>query len=121
MSSASASDVLKVKVVTADRHRPVSFASLKVEYPDDIVDLQADRKGKLKFSPSSFPLTVTVSAPGMTDAVFGLISMPDKGLTLELSPDPSAPAPLVKRRVDWSSDRPRRLRSVYIVRTPVPR
>lgn len=121
MSSAAASDVLKVKVISADRHRSVGFATLKVEYPDTIVDLRTDRKGKLKFSPSSFPLTVTVSAPGMTDATFGLMSMPEKGMTLELYPDPSAPAPVMKRRVDWSSAWPRRLSSTYIVRTPAPR
>ena len=116
--SAAAKDNLKVRCVSEGDNRPVAFAVLTVEYPDTIVTYHADRKGKASFSPSSYPLTVTARAEGMFDSTVGLMSRPGKALVVQLAPDPSRPRPSVSRRVDWSTDRPRRLGSTYIVRTP---
>ncbi len=114
--SMTAKDNLKIKFVNADDLSPVEYVDLTVEYPDTIINYSSDRKGKVAFVPSSFPLTITVKAKGMNDGVFGLMSMPSKRLTLELTPDPSVPRVSGRRRADWSSATPRRLRSTYTVR-----
>ncbi len=113
-----AKDNLKVKVVSADNRTPIAFVDLSVEYADTIINYKGNRKGKLSFTPSSFPLTVTAHATGMESATFGLMSMPSKTMTIELEPDPSTRTADPKRRVHWSTATPRRLRSSYIVRTP---
>ena len=116
--TAAAKDIMKVRVISDADRRPVAFTSLAVEYPDTIMTHLTDRKGKLKFTPRSFPLTVTAHAEGMLDATYGLMSMPDGTVTIEIAPNPAATRPPRKRRVDWSSDRPPRLSSTYVVRTP---
>ena len=114
-----AKDNIKVKVISASNHAPIAFAKLAVEYPDTIVNFEADRKGRLSFTPSLFPLTITASSEGMYDATYGFMSMPSKTLKIEMDPDPSVSKAAVKSRVVWSSDRPKRFRSTYIVRTPL--
>ena len=118
-SMAVAKDVMKVRVVSDADRRPVAYADLTVEYPDTVISHRADRKGKLSFSPRTFPLTMTARGAGMLDATYGIMSMPDGTVTLEVAPDPAVPRGAARRRVDWSSDRPRRLSSTYVVRTPV--
>lgn len=104
------------KVVSEDDAKGVGYASLAVEYPDTILNYEADRKGRFSFEPSSFPLTITARAEGMIESAYGFMSMPTKAIKVEMSPDPSLPRGLAKRRVDWSSAWPRRLRSTYTVR-----
>ena len=115
--TAAAKGNLKVKCINESDNRPVAFVNLTVEYPDGIVNYQTDRKGKVSFTPSSYPLTVAARAEGMYEAVVGLMSAPSGTLTIELAPDPTKPVTASRRRVDWSTDRPRRLSSTYIVRT----
>lgn len=115
---ASAKDILNVKVVSSGSSRPVPSVSLTVEYPDTVVVYQADRKGRLKIEPYSFPLTMTARAEGMAEATFGFMSMPEKAVVIELDEDSSAPKTLPKRRPDWSPLRPHRLSSTFVVRTP---
>ncbi len=119
--SAQADDFVKGRVRSEADKKPVAMASLTVEYPDTIVSYEADRKGRFKFRPLSFPFTVAVKGEGMAQAMFGLMSMPDKGLLFELAPDPNAPAsPIRRRKPDWASNMPRRLSSTYIVRSSIP-
>ncbi len=116
--SATAKDNLKGKVVCEADGRPVANAILSVEYPDTIVSYEADRKGRFKFEPSSYPLTIAARGEGMTESVIGLMSKPDSKLVIELAPDPSAATkPASKRKPDWSTAMRRRLSSTYIVRS----
>ena len=115
--SAAAKDNLKVKVVGSNDLRPVEYVDITVEYPDTVVSMKTDRKGRLSFTPSSFPLTVTARAYGMLDGIFGLMSMPSEPLRIEMDPDPAVSRPAGKRRVDWSTATPRRLSSTYVVLT----
>ncbi|MDE6480865.1 MAG: hypothetical protein K2L45_11430 [Muribaculaceae bacterium] len=108
---------LNGKVVREGDSKGVGYARLAVEYPDTIINYEADRKGRFSFEPSSFPLTITARAEGMTDATYGFMSMPPKTVKLEIEYDPTVSRVSPRRRVDWSSDWPRRLRSTYIVRT----
>ena len=115
----AAKDNIKVKVVSAANRIPIAYAKLAVEYPDTIVNFEADRKGRLSFTPSLFPLTITARSEGMYDATYGFMSMPSKTLKIAMDPDPSMTKAVEKCRADWSSDRPKRFRSTYIVRTPL--
>ena len=115
--SAGAKDNLKIKVVGTNDLRPVECVDITVEYPDTVVSMKSDRKGRLSFRPLSFPLTLTARAYGMLDGVFGLMSMPSETLRIEMDPDPAVSRPVVKRRVDWSTATPRRLSSTYVVRS----
>ncbi len=111
-----AKDNIKVKVISEDTRKPVSYADIQVEYADTIINYKSDRKGKLSFTPSSFPLTVTAHAEGMERVTFAYMAMPSKSLKIEMTPDPSAPRVRPKLRVDWSTATPRRLRSTFVVR-----
>ncbi len=116
--SATAKDTLKGKVVCEADHRPVAYATLTVEYPDTLISYEADSKGRFKFDPSSYPLTIAARGEGMMESVIGLMSKPDSKLVIELAPDPSAVSkPASKRKPDWSTAMPRRLTSTYIVRS----
>ena len=110
-------DILRIRVVNDADRRPVPFASLTVEYPDTIVRYETDRKGRLAFSPACFPITVTAGAPGMLDSTVGMISMPEGKVVVEVAPDPAALGFRPRRKPDWSSDRPPRFPSVFIVRS----
>ncbi|MDE6785619.1 MAG: hypothetical protein K2J46_01085 [Muribaculaceae bacterium] len=113
----AAKDNIKVKVINGGNRSPIAFAKLAVEYPDTIVNFEADRKGRLSFTPSLFPLTITARSEGMYDATYGFMSMPKKTLKIVMDPDPTVNIAVDKRRVDWSSERPKRFPSTYIVRT----
>ena len=114
----AAKDLVKGRIVNEVDGSPVAYASITVEYPDTIVNYEADRKGRFRFEPMSFPFTVAAKGNGMSEAVYGVMSMPSKGLVLEVAPDPaarvtSAPA----RKPDWSTAMTRRLSSKFIVRS----
>ncbi len=99
-------------------HRPVANAILSVEYPDTIVSYEADSKGRFKFEPLSYPLTIAARGEGMVESVIGLMSKPDSKLVIELAPDPTAVSHQShKRKPDWSTAMPRRLTSTYTVRS----
>ncbi len=116
--TATAKDTLKGQVVSEADHRPVPNATLSVEYPDTILIYAADRKGRFKFDPSSFPLTIAAKGEGMTESVIGLMSKPDSKIVIKLAPDPSAVSHQPpKRKPDWSTAMPRRLTSTYTVRS----
>lgn len=116
--SASAKDTLKGKVISESDSRPVAFAALVVEYPDTIVSYESDRKGRFKFAPLSYPLTITAKGKGMVESVIGLMSRPDSKLVIELAPDSSGtPNHVPVRKPDWSTAMTRRLTSKYIVRS----
>ena len=109
---------MKGKVVRNTDRKPVGHAILQVEYVDTIISYEADRKGRFSIEPLSFPITVTVRGSGMLDATLGLMSMPDSGLTVELTPDGNGGKASARRKPDWTSASKRRLSSTYIVRTP---
>ena len=117
LCASSSAKKISGKVVREGDSKGVGYARVAVEYPDTIINYEADRKGRFSFEPSSFPLTITARAEGMSDATYGFMSMPPKTVKVEMEFDPSVPRVLPKRRVDWSSDWPRRLRSTYIERT----
>ncbi|MDE6561206.1 MAG: hypothetical protein K2K75_07490 [Muribaculaceae bacterium] len=119
--SVAAKDI-KGRIVSEVDRKPVAYASISVEYPDTIVRYDADRKGRFRFEPMSFPFTVTIKGEGMSEAVYGLMSMPDKGLVLEVTPDPAAAISAAPaRKPDWSTAMTRRLTSKFIVRSSSPK
>ncbi|MDE6547912.1 MAG: carboxypeptidase-like regulatory domain-containing protein [Muribaculaceae bacterium] len=116
--SVAAKDTIKGRIVNEVDRKPVAYASITVEYPDTIVRYEADRKGRFRFEPMSFPFTVAAKGEGMSEAVYGLMSMPSKGLVLQLAPDPSAAVSSAPaRKPDWSTAMTRRLTSKFIVRS----
>ncbi|MDE6696747.1 MAG: hypothetical protein K2K25_07690 [Muribaculaceae bacterium] len=114
--SSFAKDTLKGRVLCEGDNKPVPCARIVAEYPDSIVNYEADRKGRFCFSPLSFPVTITAQGEGMHDATIGLLSMPASKVLILLEPDPAAPKVEPKRRVDWSSTMQPRLRSTFTVR-----
>ncbi len=116
--SAEAEDFVKGRVVSDFNKKPVANAMLTVEYPDTIMTYEADRKGRFKFDPLSYPFTIAVKGEGMAEAVYGLMSKPDKPLLLEVTPDPASVASQKQpRKPDWASNKPPRLSSKFIVRS----
>ena len=47
--SAAAKGNLKIKVVGSNDSRPMEYVDITVEYPDTIVSMKTDRKGRLSF------------------------------------------------------------------------
>ena len=114
--SSLAKDTLRGRVLCEGDNKPVPCARIVAEYPDSIVNYEADRKGRFAFRPLSFPVTITAKGDGRYDATIGLMSMPGSKVLIMLEHDPSAPKVEPKRRVDWSSTMQPRLRSTYTVR-----
>ncbi len=114
--SSLAKDPLKGKVVCEADKKPIAYARIVAEFPDTVVNYQADRKGRFCIDALSFPVTITAKADGVMDATIGLMSMPESKVVIELSPDPSYSKPVLSRRVDWSSAEAPHRGSTYILR-----